>query len=93
MIMEQNQDKLIDSQDSASEIGKLLYGPQLIRKMNSISRLFVRRGRDVLNEMIEPLHDLEESGTITEDELVNLLTADLLWHRVTDIDRATSCVC
>ncbi|MEM7533342.1 MAG: hypothetical protein AAF639_14260 [Chloroflexota bacterium] len=57
--------------------------------MNAIIGSFVRQGHNVVHKMIEPLHDLEESGTITEDELVNLLAADLLWQGIIKKTRQT----
>ncbi len=48
-------------------------------KATGIFGRFLRRGRDMANEIGEQLHDAEESGKISERELTNVLAADLLW--------------
>jgi len=55
------------------------YERTLSDKATGIFGRYLRRGRDMTNEISEQLHDAEESGQISVQELTNVLAADLLW--------------
>jgi predicted RNase H-like nuclease (RuvC/YqgF family) len=48
-------------------------------KAASIFGRYVRRGRDMTNEIADQLHEAQEAGQITAQAFAKVLAADLLW--------------
>ncbi len=48
-------------------------------KAGAIFGVYLRGGREVTNQIADQLHDAVINGVITQDEFIQVLTADLLW--------------
>jgi exonuclease VII small subunit len=48
-------------------------------KATSIFGWYVKRGRDMTDEIADRMQDAEAAGQISEDEFIQVLAADLLW--------------
>ncbi len=55
------------------------YERTLSDKATGIFGRYLRRGRNMASEISEQLHDAEETGQISEQDLTNVLATDLLW--------------
>jgi hypothetical protein len=73
-------DQTFDSIDnSLKQLGEDFYELKIRKRAIGIFGRYVKRGRDVTNEIGEKLDEAEDNGLISEDEGDRVLAADLLW--------------
>lgn len=73
-------DQAFDSIDnSLKELGQDSYEGKIRDRAAGIFHRYVKRGRDVTNEIREKLDEAEDNGLISEHESDRVLAADLLW--------------